>query len=151
MADQIGDRAGHFHAGGTGANQNKRQQVAMTAGVFLSFSLLERPEDLIPNRYGVGQVFQSWSILLKFIVSEVIMACACSQNQVVVVDPHVLAVHAVNQNVLFIRGILRNQPNTSVFMGEVIGVSPDEKYVLVNGVDRENVRIDYDYLILATG
>ncbi len=50
-----------------------------------------------------------------------------------------------------IRGILRNQPNTSVFMGEVIGVSPDEKYVLVNGVDRENVRIDYDYLVLATG
>src|SRR5260370_17317114 len=75
----------------------------MKAGVFLSLSLLERPEDFIPNRYGVGQVFQSWSILLKFIVSEVIMACACSQNQVVVVDPHVLAVHAVNQNVLFIR------------------------------------------------
>ncbi len=50
-----------------------------------------------------------------------------------------------------IRGILRNQPNTSVFMGEVTGVSPDEKHVLVNGVDRENVRIDYDYLILATG
>src|SRR5260370_27077135 len=75
----------------------------MKAGVFLSLSLLERPEDFIPNRYGVGQVFQSWSILLKFIVSEVIMACACSQNQVVVVDPHVLAVHAVNQYVLFIR------------------------------------------------
>ncbi len=103
MADQIGDRAGHFHAGGTGANQDKRQQVAMTAGVFLSLGLLERPEDLIPNRYGVGQAFQSRSILLKFIVPEVIMACACSQNQVVKVDPHVLAVHSGNQNALFIR------------------------------------------------
>jgi NADH dehydrogenase len=49
-----------------------------------------------------------------------------------------------------IRGILRNQPNTSVFLGDVTGVSPEEKCVLVNGVDRENVRINYDYLILAT-
>jgi NADH dehydrogenase len=50
-----------------------------------------------------------------------------------------------------IRGILRNQQNTSVFLGEVTGVSPNEKCVLVNGVDRENVRLHYDYLILATG
>jgi NADH dehydrogenase FAD-containing subunit len=50
-----------------------------------------------------------------------------------------------------LRGILRNQPNTSVFLGEVTGVNPDEKYVLVNGEDRENVRVDYDYLILAAG
>jgi len=50
-----------------------------------------------------------------------------------------------------LRAILRNQPNTSVFLGEVTGVNPDEKYVLVSGADRENVRVDYDYLILATG
>jgi NADH dehydrogenase len=50
-----------------------------------------------------------------------------------------------------LRGILRNQPNTSVFLGEVTGVSPDEKCVLASGVDRENVRVNYDYLILATG
>jgi NADH dehydrogenase FAD-containing subunit len=50
-----------------------------------------------------------------------------------------------------IRGILRNQPNTSVFLGEVTGVNPDEKYVLASGEDRENVRVGYDYLILATG
>jgi len=50
-----------------------------------------------------------------------------------------------------IRGILRNQPNTIVIMGEVTGVNPDEKCVLVTGVDRENVRIDFDYLVLATG
>ena len=36
-------------------------------------------------------------------------------------------------------------------MGEVTGVSPADKCVLANGVDRENVRINYDYLILATG
>jgi len=50
-----------------------------------------------------------------------------------------------------IRVILRNQPNCIVVMGEVTGVSPADKCVLVNGVDRENVRINYDYLILATG
>src|SRR5712671_6405775 len=50
-----------------------------------------------------------------------------------------------------LRGILRDQPNTSVFLGDVAGVNPAEKYVVVNGVDRENVRVEYDYLILATG
>jgi NADH dehydrogenase len=50
-----------------------------------------------------------------------------------------------------IRGILRNQPNCIVVMGEVTGVSPADKCILANGVDRENVRIGYDYLILATG
>jgi NADH dehydrogenase len=50
-----------------------------------------------------------------------------------------------------IRGILRKQLNTSVFLGEVTGVSSAEKCVLVNGVGRENVRVNYDYLILATG
>ena len=50
-----------------------------------------------------------------------------------------------------IRGILRSQPNTSVFLGEVTGVSAADRYVLGNVVDRENVRINYDYLILATG
>ncbi len=50
-----------------------------------------------------------------------------------------------------LRVILRNQPNTTVLLGEVTGVNPDEKYVLVSGEDRENVRVDYDYLILATG
>src|SRR6202162_235516 len=50
-----------------------------------------------------------------------------------------------------IRGILRNHTNTSVYLGEVTGVNPDEKYVQVMGEDRENVRVHYDYLILATG
>lgn len=50
-----------------------------------------------------------------------------------------------------IRGILRKQTNTTVLLGEVTGVNPADKFVLVDGVDRQNVRIDYDYLILATG
>ncbi len=50
-----------------------------------------------------------------------------------------------------IRGILRNQPNTSVFMSEVVAVDPTEQCVVVNGLDRDHVRVPYDYLILATG
>jgi NADH dehydrogenase len=50
-----------------------------------------------------------------------------------------------------IRGILRNQENTTVILGEVIGVDKDQKRVFVNDADRQGVPIAYDYLILATG
>jgi NADH dehydrogenase len=50
-----------------------------------------------------------------------------------------------------IRGILRNQENTTVILGEVIGVDRDQKRVFVNDADRQGVPIAYDYLILATG
>jgi len=50
-----------------------------------------------------------------------------------------------------IRGILRNQQNTIVVLGEVIGVDKHQKRVFVNDADRQGVPIPYDYLILATG
>src|SRR6202041_1240915 len=50
-----------------------------------------------------------------------------------------------------IRGILRNQKNTTVILGEVKGVDKDRKCVFVSDADRENVSITYDYLIVATG
>lgn len=50
-----------------------------------------------------------------------------------------------------IRGILRNQKNTTVILGEVTGVDKDQRRVLVNTADREGVTLPYDYLILATG
>src|SRR6202011_5960367 len=50
-----------------------------------------------------------------------------------------------------IRGILRNQKNTTVILGEVTGVDKDQKCVFVSDADRENVSLAYDYLILATG
>src|ERR1700722_1159907 len=50
-----------------------------------------------------------------------------------------------------IRGIFRNQKNTTVIMGEVTGVDKDQKRVFVSDADRQNVPIAYDYLILATG
>ena len=50
-----------------------------------------------------------------------------------------------------IRGLLGRQINTSVFLGEVTAVSIADKCVFVNDLDRENVRVNYDYLVLATG
>jgi len=50
-----------------------------------------------------------------------------------------------------IRGILRKQKNTTVFLGEVTRVDKDQKCVTVSDADRKNVPISYDYLVLATG
>jgi NADH dehydrogenase FAD-containing subunit len=50
-----------------------------------------------------------------------------------------------------IRGILSNQQNTTVLMGEVTGVDKAQRCVFVNSADREPVSLPYDYLILATG
>src|SRR6202166_4001010 len=50
-----------------------------------------------------------------------------------------------------IRGILRNQKNTTVILGEVTGVDKEQKCVIVRDADRNEVRLAYDYLILATG
>jgi len=50
-----------------------------------------------------------------------------------------------------IRGILGNQRNASVIMGEVTGVDKKQKCVFVTNPERSNVPIPYDYLILATG
>jgi len=61
------------------------------------------------------------------------------------------SVLAPNQIGFPIRGILRNQKNTTVILGEVTGVDKDQKCVIVSDADRKNVPIAYDYLIMATG
>src|SRR6202790_4279962 len=50
-----------------------------------------------------------------------------------------------------IRGIIGENPNTTVILGEVTGVDKDKRSVFVSSVDRENVPVAYDFLILATG
>jgi len=50
-----------------------------------------------------------------------------------------------------IRGILGNQRNALVIMGEVTGVDKKQKCVFVTNADRSDVPVPYDYLILATG
>jgi Pyridine nucleotide-disulphide oxidoreductase len=50
-----------------------------------------------------------------------------------------------------VRGIVRRQKNVITVLGEVVGVDKDQKCVVVDDADRKRVRIDYDYLVLATG
>jgi NADH dehydrogenase FAD-containing subunit len=50
-----------------------------------------------------------------------------------------------------IREILGRQRNTTVVMGEVIGVDKEKKLVFADSPDRPGVPVPYDYLILATG
>lgn len=50
-----------------------------------------------------------------------------------------------------LRVILRHHKNTMVFLGEVCGVDKQRKCVFTNDVDRRDVPVTYDYLILATG
>jgi NADH:ubiquinone reductase (H+-translocating) len=50
-----------------------------------------------------------------------------------------------------IRGILKNNENTTVLLGEVTGVDVNARSILANSADRKDVPLPYDYLILATG
>src|SRR5215831_9533119 len=50
-----------------------------------------------------------------------------------------------------IRGILRDQKNALVILGEVTGVNKEQECVFVSDADRLDVPIQYDFLILATG
>src|SRR5258708_815108 len=50
-----------------------------------------------------------------------------------------------------IREILRKHLNTTVILGEVTGVDKETRHVFVTSVDRQDVPVEYDYLILATG
>lgn len=61
------------------------------------------------------------------------------------------SVLAASQMSAPIREVLRRQKNTTVIMGEVTGVDKAQHCVFVNNVDREQVPVSYDYLILATG
>ena len=50
-----------------------------------------------------------------------------------------------------IRDILSRQRNTTVILGEVTNVNKEERCIVANSANRADVRIPYDYLILATG
>ncbi len=50
-----------------------------------------------------------------------------------------------------IRGILKNNDNTTVLLGEVTGINVEARSVIADSADRTGVVLPYDYLILATG
>src|SRR6266567_425027 len=50
-----------------------------------------------------------------------------------------------------LRGLLADQENTSVMLGNVTGIDSATRHVIVDVGDREGLRVAYDYLVLATG
>jgi NADH:ubiquinone reductase (H+-translocating) len=50
-----------------------------------------------------------------------------------------------------IRGILKNNGNTTVLLGEVTGIHAEAHSITANSMDRTGIPLAYDYLILATG
>ena len=50
-----------------------------------------------------------------------------------------------------LRGLLADQKNTSVMLGNVTGIDSATRHAIVNAGDREELRVGYDYLVLATG
>src|ERR1700733_10667570 len=50
-----------------------------------------------------------------------------------------------------IRGLLKNQRNTTVFLGEVNGINKDAKFVYARSENHQDVAPSYDILVIATG
>src|SRR5580658_9439685 len=50
-----------------------------------------------------------------------------------------------------IRGLLKNQRNTTVFLGEVSGINKDAKFVYASDEDHKDAALGYDILVIATG
>ena len=50
-----------------------------------------------------------------------------------------------------LRGLLADQDNTAVMLGNVTGMDSAAGHVIVDAGEGEGLRVSYDYLILATG
>jgi NADH dehydrogenase len=50
-----------------------------------------------------------------------------------------------------LRGLLADHENTSVMLGNVTGVDSTARHVIVDAGDKQGLRIEYDFLVLATG
>src|ERR1700748_378512 len=50
-----------------------------------------------------------------------------------------------------LRGLLDEQENTYVMLGNVTGLDSATRQVIVDAGDREGLRVAYDFLVLATG
>jgi NADH:ubiquinone reductase (H+-translocating) len=50
-----------------------------------------------------------------------------------------------------IRGLLKNQRNTTVILGEVSGINKDARFVYASNEDHTDVALGYDILVIATG
>src|SRR5580704_6723325 len=99
-AHESGDRASHFHARRSGANQHKRQEALVAAWIFLGLRLLESLQNFVPDHDSVSQAFQSRCKRGKFIMPEVAVSYAGSQNQVVVPNSNPFTVGRIDQDAI---------------------------------------------------
>src|SRR5882757_8989154 len=74
----------------------------MTARIFFGFCLLERLQNLVSNRYGICESFQSWGKLFKFVVGEVALPHTCGKNQVIVRNRYVLTIRVTDKDALLV-------------------------------------------------
>jgi hypothetical protein len=85
-------RSGEFDTGWTSPNQDKGQEILVSARIFFRFCLLKRLQHLIADTNRVRQSFQAGRKLCKFIVAKVTVRDSRCDNQDVVVDGNTLPV-----------------------------------------------------------
>src|SRR3984957_1945194 len=61
------------------------------------------------------------------------------------------SVLAPSQIASSLRGLLADQENTKVMLGNVTGIDAATRHVIVDAGDKAGLRVEYDYLVLATG
>src|SRR5262249_22902601 len=81
------------------AYQYEREKVFVLAGVFLSLRLFERLKNTISNAHGVCQALQPGCEAFEFLVSEITMALACCEDEIVVWDMHLRAIRRGGKNI----------------------------------------------------
>jgi hypothetical protein len=98
----VSDCARQFNAGRASPNQDKRQQVTMTAWVLLGLRLFKRLQYLVPNGDGIREAFQPRRKLLEFVMPEVTMSSARGQNQVIIRNTRPFPVCVAHEDALLI-------------------------------------------------
>jgi hypothetical protein len=91
----LGERAGQFHAGRSGADDDERQQPAPLLRVALALGRLERQQHPPPHLERVVQRLQAGCARLPLRVAEVGVRCAGGDNQIVVRDLIAVDRHAL--------------------------------------------------------
>ena len=77
VADEHSDRTRHFYAGRAGPDQHKCQEVAVTAGVFLGFCLLECLQNFVADGDSIREALHPRREFFKLVVAEVTVGDPC--------------------------------------------------------------------------
>ena len=83
---QLGDRTGHFNAGGTSPDHHEAQQAAALIRILGYLRILKSRQDAMADGDGIFGSFQDGSEWSPVIVAEIRMAGAGGQHQKVIGD-----------------------------------------------------------------